>query len=189
MISSAKIFVIICLCTICALPVYSSASLPMVPFTLKSPGAEGPYQDQEFLEKANMSIYALSNTTVPNGTTLREVQSVQMQLSKMKVSPELYPVANNINSFLYYTGKAGDAFSESSSMTESQFSPVSQSNAMTDEANMYYSAAKAVWERVKYLYPDVTLYTMTGGSDAPSYSTGSLYSPVSGPHGAYSGLW
>ena len=48
-----KIFVLFCLCAICILPICSSAALPLVNFPLKPSPSEGPYQDTEFLEKAN----------------------------------------------------------------------------------------------------------------------------------------
>jgi len=178
MIPRTRILVIICLLAICAIPVLSSASLPMVGFPLKSSPAEGPYQDDEFSESANLSIYALSNTTIPNGTTLLELKSTQQQISKMKVSPEFYPVASNINAFLYYTGKAGTEYNEAKTLTSSPYSPVDQDSGQFTDADTYYSAAKTVWERIKARYPDVTLYTMPKTTNLPSNGGYSL-----------SGLW
>jgi hypothetical protein len=189
MIPRTRILAFICLLAICAIPVYSAASLPMVGFTLKPSPAAGPYQDEEFLEKANISIYALSNTTVPNGTTLLEVQSIQQQISKLNISPGLRPVALNINAFLYYTGRAGTEYSLAKSLSGSQYSPVAPDSSQFNDANMYYSAAKTVWGRIQNLYPEVTLYTLSGTTDTTSYNGDTLYTPVSSPHGAYTGLW
>jgi len=189
MITKTRILAFISLLAICAIPVCSAANLPMIGFPLKPAHAEGPYQDEQFLEKANLSIYALSNTTVPNGTTLLEVQSIQQQISKMNISPKLYPVASNINAFLYYTGKAGNEYSAAMSLSSSQFSPVGPDSSQFQDADMYYSAAKTVWGRIQNIYPDVTLYTLSGTTDTTSYNGNTLYAPVSSPHGAYSGLW
>ncbi|MFH0966325.1 MAG: hypothetical protein V1862_01390 [Methanobacteriota archaeon] len=188
MIPRRKVFIILCLFAFCAIPVYTSASLPMVGFPLKPSPAEGPYQDVAFLEKANMSIYALSNTSIPNGTTLLDLKSIQQQISKMNISPELYPLASNINAFLYYTGKAGTEYSDAMSLSSSPFSPIDQNNGLFSDAEMYYSAATSVWNRIKAQYPDVTLYTMHITTDQSSYSS-SLMGGEESKYGAKSGLW
>jgi hypothetical protein len=163
MISRTRILVIICLLALCAIPVYTSAGVMLVGFPLKPSPTEGPYQDNEFMAKANATIYGLSNGTVPNGTALLEVTSTQQQLSKMKISPEFYPVASTINDFLFYTSKAGREYSQAMSLTSSIFSPVSGDSSQFNDANEYYAAAQAAWAQIKHLYPDVTLYTMSGG--------------------------
>ncbi len=150
----------------------------MVGFPLTPSPSEGPYQDEQFLERSNTSIYGLSNTTLPNGTSLLELKSVQQQISKMKISPDLYPLASNINAFLYYTGKAGTEYNEANSLASSPYSPVDLNGGQFTDADMYYSAAKTVWERIKGHYPDVTLYTMPKTTNLPSTSGYSL-----------SGLW
>jgi hypothetical protein len=161
MASKKKIYVILCLFAICALPVCSSAALPIVGFPLKPSPAEGPYQDDVFLEKANETIYGLSNHSVPSGTAIRELQSVQQQLAKMKISPKLYPVASDINAFLYYTGKAGSEYGDALIMTTNFNIPASQGQGQLAEAGKYYTAATEVWEGIKGMYPNVTLYTLS----------------------------
>ena len=161
MTSKNKMYVFLFLFAICALPVCSSAALPIVGFPLKPSPAEGPYQDDIFLKQANETIYDLSNQTVPNGTAIRELQSVQQQLAKMKISPKLYPVASDINAFLYYTGKAGSEYGDALTMTTNQNIPASQGQSQLAEANKYYSAATDVWEGIKGMYPNVTLYTLS----------------------------
>jgi hypothetical protein len=185
---SQKAVILICLIALCAIPVYSSASLPMVGFPLKPSPEDGPYQDDEFIEKANTSIYSLSNKTVPTGLTLRDLQSVQQQLSKMSISPEFYDEASTINAFLYYTTKAGDEYDDAMTLSNSPYSPVTEDSAMFNDANEYYLAAKNVWEKIKSRYPDVTLYTM--GSASSGSAENNLYAydtPVSSR--GHSGLW
>lgn len=160
MASGIKIFALFCLCAICVLPVSSSAALPFVGVSLKPSPAVGPYQDDAFLEKANETISAFSNQTVPNGTDLLELQSTQQQLAKMKISPKFYPVASEINAFLYYTGKTGGMYADALSMTASNNIPKSQGNSQIAEANTYYTAATETWDQIKDMYPNVTLYTM-----------------------------
>ena len=155
-----KIFLLFCLCAICVLPICSSAALPLVNFPLKPSPSEGPYQDTEFLEKANETIYTLSNQSVPNGTGLLELQSVQQQLAKMNVSKELHPVASDINAFLYYTGRAGSEYGDSVSFTSSLLIPASQGASQLAEAIKYYQAATEVWKGIQEMYPNVTIYTM-----------------------------
>ena len=174
MIASRRVVLLICLIAFCVIPIYSSASLPLVGFPLKQSPAQGPYQDEEFLEKANTSIYGLSNQTIPTGIELRNLQTVQQQLSKMSISPELYPEASDINSFLYYTTKAGNEYGDAITLTGSYYSPVSENGAMFNDANEYYSAAKEIWEQIKTRYPNATLYTM-GSATSQSSSDADLF--------------
>lgn len=175
-----------CIIACCAIPVYSAA-LPMVGFPLKPSPAAGPYQDDEFLEKANTSIYSLSNKTVPTGIELRSLQSVQQQMSKMSISPELFDEASEINAFLYYTTKAGDEYGDASSLTGGFYTPVTDSSPMFNEAYEYYNAAKKSWAKIKSRYPDVNLYTMTA-PDSES-DDNNLYSDTSVSPRGHSGLW
>jgi len=160
MTSRKKFFVFLCLCAMCALPACSSAALPFVGISLKPSPAEGPYQDDIFLEKANETISAFSNQTIPNGTSLLELQSVQHQLVKMNISPKLYPVASNISAFLYYTGKAGSEYGDVITMTSSRIISATQGPSQLAEVDTYYTAATEVWQGVKDMYPNVTLYTV-----------------------------
>jgi hypothetical protein len=173
------------------LPVISSAGLPMVGFSLKPSPAEGPYQDAEFLEQANMTIYSLSNQSVPTGTPLRDLQTVQQKLSKMSISPEQYSFASDVNAFLYYTGKAGNEYGDAISLTNSPYSPVGMDGAQYAEANNYYLAAKTVWERIKDHYPDVTLYTLSESSDGTSDETSDDFIGFGNNQGSrgHTGLW
>lgn len=142
------------------LPIGALAEQPIVGFPLKASPAQGPYQDEEFLNMANETISALSNQTVPNGTNLLELQSVQQQLAKMKISKELHPLATNINAFLYYTGKAGSEYGDAASITASPNIPASQGASQFAEAARYYQAATEVWQKIKDVYPNVTIYKM-----------------------------
>jgi len=172
MFDKNKILLIICLIAVCVLPVCSSAGLPMVQFPLKPSPAEGPYQDEEFFKQADAIIYSLSNQTIPTGTTLLDLKSVQQTISKMSISPALYTKAQNVNAFLFYTGKAGTAYNEAVSLTHSPFSPVPQDGSEYSEADTYYSAAQKMWEKIKNDYPDVTLYTMKAKTEE---TTDSVY--------------
>jgi hypothetical protein len=161
MVNQQKFLLIICIIALCILPISTSASLPMVGSPLKAPVSSGPYQDELFLETVNSTMYSLSNQTVPQGALLLDVKSVQRKISTMSLSPDLYPVASDVNAFLYYTGKAGSEYGDALSITTSLSSPVSQDNTEFDEATRYYEAATEVWERIKEMYPDVTLYTLS----------------------------
>ena len=153
-----KIF-LIGIIIICAFTVHA-ASLPMITFPLKpSPGA-GPYQDEEFLELANDTIYSLSNQTIPNGTALLDLQTTQQKLSKMNISPKLYPTATQINAYLYYTAKAGNTYSDVMSFYSKPYSPVYQDESLTSEAREYQAASQTIWNRIQDLYPGVTPYRL-----------------------------
>jgi hypothetical protein len=161
MVSKKLLLVLMCVCIISTIPVYTSASAPKITIPLNPSPAQGPYQDDEFLEKANATINSLSGKAVPNGTDLRELQSVQQQLAKMKISPEFYPVASDIYAFLYYTGKAGDEYGNALTMSSSLNIPASQSTSQFNEAENYYTAATEIWEGIREYYPEVILYKLS----------------------------
>ncbi len=189
MINRTALLLIFCLCAVCLLPLQASA-LPMVGFSLKQSPASGPYQDKEFLELANTTIYGLSNGTLPTGTANTDLRTVQSKMSKMSISPELYDNATDINAFIYYTWKAGDEYEDASSLGGSDFSPVTIDSSLYDDANEYYQAAKITWDRIKSGYPGVTLYTMP--VQTTGYGDGASYDPYTHSYtnkGAHSGLW
>lgn len=161
MTSGNTFCVLLCICAVCSLPVLSFADLPFVGNSLRPSPASGPYQDEMFLEKANETISSLSNQSVPKGAVLLELQSVQLQLAKMNISPKLYPVASQINAFLYYTGKAGSNYGDALTMTASDNIPADQGDTQLAEGDRYYTAATEVWQEIKDRYPNVTLYTMS----------------------------
>ncbi len=161
-----KTIILLCFILCGIIPVMVAASLPMVGFPLRPSPEVGPYQDEEFLEKANTTIYGLSNQSVPSGTGLRSMQSLQQKMARMNISPELYEEAADINSFLYYTVKAGSEFDDAMSLSRSEYSPISRDGPLFEDATKYYNAAKKVWDRIKTRYPGVTLYTMTVSSES-----------------------
>ncbi len=189
MINRTALLIIIGLCAVCLLPLQASA-LPMVGFSLKPSPASGPYQDKDFLDQANTTIFGLSNKTLPTGTTLLELRTAQGKLSKMNISPALYSNATDINAFIYYTWKAGDEYEDASSLGGSYYSPVTSDSALYDDATEYYQAAKTTWDKIKTRYPGATLYTMpvqnTGSGDGASYDP---YTQSYTNKGAHSGLW
>jgi len=160
-----------------------AAALPTVMFPLKPSPATGPYQDAEFLDIANETIYGLSNQTIPNGTHLRELQTTQQQLAKMNISPELYPRARQINAYLYYTSKAGDEYSDAMNLAGKPYSPAYKDNSVLSEARQYQTASQVIWNQIKDLYPGVTPYrleTVTGAfspNEDPNFKW--PYDPVS----------
>jgi hypothetical protein len=158
MITRKRILVILCLLAFGVIPLYTSASVPGVNYPLKASSAEGPYQDDEFLQKANEMISPLSNLAVPNGTYLLNLKTAQQQMSKMKISPDLYPVASDINDFLYFTGKTGDYYADA--LTLMSNTNVAAGDTQLGEAQYYYKTASAIWDRIKDRYPGVTLYKL-----------------------------
>jgi hypothetical protein len=136
------------------------ASLPTIIFPLKPSPAIGPYQDDDFLHQSNNTIYELSNATIPNGTNLRELQTTQQKLSKMNVSPELYPTAKQINAYLYYVTKAGDAADDSMTLADKPYSPESTDWTINSDVTTYQNASLTIWNQIKDLYPNATTYKL-----------------------------
>lgn len=137
-----------------------TAGLPMVLFPLKPSPDTGPYQDDEFQELANETIYGLSNQTMPNGTALRELQTVQQRLSKMDISPEFYPKAEQINAYLYYTARAGKEYAEVMRFYTRPYSPVYRDQSLIRTAREYQDASSQIWAAISDLYPGVSPYRL-----------------------------
>lgn len=153
-------FTLICIILLCICTIHTGA-LPTVLFPLKPSPATGPYQDEVFLELANRSIHDLSNQTIPNGTSLRDLQTTQQQLARMNISPRLYPRASLINAYLYYTAKAGDSYSDAMSLSDKPYSPLYKDIAQTSEAREYQAASQVIWEQLKDWYPEVKPYILS----------------------------
>jgi hypothetical protein len=185
-----KLFLILFVIALCILPICASASLPLVGFPIKPSPATGPYDDEKFLEQTNTTIYGLSNQTIPTGLALRNLQTQQQQLSKMSISPELYPEAELINTFLYYTGKAGDEYDDANIISDKPYTPITSDSAIFREAEEYYQAAQTIWEKIKGRYPGVTLYTMKSSSSSDSNSDSDLFNyETQTQQRGHSGLW
>ena len=135
--------------------------LPMVGFPLHPSPPTGPYQDTEFLELANSTIYDLTNQSLPNGTELRDLQTIQQQLARMNISPELYPEAEQINAYLYYTAKAGDEYSEALSFTSKPYSPAFRDTTLYGDAYTYQNASRTIWNQIKGRYPGIVPYSLS----------------------------
>ena len=183
-----RTFIILILIGVCTIPV---TSLPMVMFPLKPSPATGPYQDTEFLKLANETIYGLSNQSIPNGTALRDLLTTQQNLAAMKISPELYPKAKQINAYLYYTAKSGDEYSDAMNLASKPYSPVYRDESVISVAKEYQTASQVVWDQIKDLYPGVIPYRLEM-ANIPEYK-GDLTSinwPVNPfSTGSSGGLW
>ncbi len=166
-----------------------ASALPTVLFPLKPSPASGPYQDSEFLELANETIYGLSNSTIPNGTSLRELQSTQQKLAGMNISPGLYPTAKLINVYLYYASKSGDELSDALNLADKPYSPVYKDDTMISEARKYQAASLTVWNQIKAMYPGVVPYTLSSAVTATPTEEVPYYWPKS-PFSDFNGdLW
>jgi hypothetical protein len=151
---------------ICLFATYVS-SLPMVMFPLKPSPSTGPYQDDEFLKIANDSIYSLSGQIMPNGTSLRELETTQQKLATMNISPELYPKAKKINEYLYYACKAGDESSDVMNLADKKGSPEYTDWTVDTQAKTYQNASVTIWIDIQDLYPNATPFNLVPVAKKP----------------------
>lgn len=182
---------IIGIITLCIFTIPASC-LPMVASPLKPSPDTGPYQDNEFLELANDTIYGLSNQTMPNGTALLDLLTIQQKLAKMSISPELYPTAKQINAYLYYTAKAGNKYADAMSFYSKPYSPVYEDESLISEARVYQAASQTIWKRIQDLYPGVTPYRLETSKKPFSVNEDPYFKwPPYAPFSSYGheGLW
>jgi hypothetical protein len=170
-----KQIILIGIVSLCAFTIHAAA-FPIVTFPLKPSPESGPYEDEKFLELANMTIYSLSNQTIPNGTALGNLQTTQQKLSRMNISPELHPTATYINDYLYYASKAGAEYSDALSLATSIYSPVYRNEGLLGEAKTYQAASQTIWNRIKDLYPGVIPYTISFPVTSTSSTEYDVYS-------------
>lgn len=139
----------------------SVSALVIVGSPLKPSPPQGPYQDEEFLDLAHDTIFTYTNETLPNGTDLLMLSTIQKQLSRMNISPELHPEATQINAFLYYAAKTGEEFEDALSITGKAYSPAYRDTSVYADAYAYQNASRVVWERIKERYPGIVPYKLT----------------------------
>ncbi len=155
-----------CLILLAGLP--AASALPVVLHPLIPSPDTGPYQDEIFFEMANETIYSLSDQPIPNGTSLLSLMTTQIQLSRMRISPDRHPEARQITIFLFYTARAGKTYADAMSLASKPYSPVYEDPSVLNDAREYESAARSTWKKIAYLYPGYTPYRLTSAPQPSS---------------------
>ena len=123
-------------------------------FPLKSPSPTGPYEDHKFMNTVTTQINGLSGKMLPTeGTDLLNLKSTQFQISRMNISPDLYPRASLINAYLYKLNQAGETYGTTKRLTDH---PSTLGNPVYDpysKARSYYNDAMETWSDIKDLFP------------------------------------
>ncbi len=133
-------------------------SLEPLPYNLKEPSDGAVYEDEKYFSIADPAIKGLSNRTVPIGTQRMLLQSAYVNLRDMRVSAANYNKAQAALAFLYYSGKAGEAYDNYQSQKDS-VGLVTDGSAYYDLAEIYYTTAEAWWALIAAEYPKVTMYS------------------------------
>jgi hypothetical protein len=144
-----------------------------IPEHLQEPVEGSEFQDDAFFKIADPVVKLLSNRTVPTGTQRMKVSSAYMSLKGMSVSPENYEVAKATLEYLYYSGKAGEAY-------EDYFSQKKSVAAMTDGSefyelvDVYHMTASNWFALITGRYPNATPFILPAKDDPfPEEASGS----------------
>lgn len=151
------------LCT-CVCSAGFAPEFEMIPFSMKEPSADQPYNDEAFKAEADSLVQKTLNSTVPTGTTLSEISDGYYRLIMENVSPEFLDFANNIVGYLYYTSKAGATYEDFHEYVNSVSKSTDGSEYYTI-ADQYRQVAAEFWNRIKDKYPNATMYTLPDAND------------------------
>lgn len=153
--------VVLCV-TICS-AAFAPAFEPM-PLSMKNSSDAKPYQDDAFMKDSGEVIAKISNSSVPTGSKLSEVTDAYYRLIMDNVSPGLFPKADSIVAYLYYTSKAGETYTD--------FNDYKKSVSKTTDGSEYYAVADQYrqksaeyWDKIKDLYPNQSMYILPAISD------------------------
>ncbi|MDD1724626.1 MAG: hypothetical protein LUQ07_05810 [Methanospirillum sp.] len=153
--------VVLCV-TICS-AAFAPVFEPM-PLSMKNSSDAKPYEDESFLKDAGEVIGKISNSSVPTGSKLSEVTDAYYRLIMDNVSPELFPKADNIVAYIYYTSQAGSAYTDFNDYKKSVSKSTDGSEYYT-VADQYYKKSGEYWDKIKDLYPNQSMYTLPAASD------------------------
>jgi len=125
-------------------------------YALKPSPVSGPYNDQKFMDLATSILTNLSGKVIPiEGVELLNLKSNQIQLSRMNISPEFYPQATKINSYLLKICQAGETYSTTKTLTDHPNTLGSPVYDQYTKARSNYSDAMALWADIKDLFPKI----------------------------------
>ncbi|MDD1729447.1 MAG: hypothetical protein LUQ50_10290 [Methanospirillum sp.] len=123
-------------------------------YPLNPSPSTGPYDDQKFMDIATTQIMGFSGKTLPTeGNELLNLKSVQMELSRMNISPDFYPRASLVNAYLYNLSQAGDAYGTTKSLTDHPSTLGSPIYDQYSKARGIFANALKTWSEIKDLFP------------------------------------
>lgn len=135
----------------------------LMPLSMKTSSDVKPYNDEAFMSEAGKIIGKISNSSVPTGTKLSDVTDVYYRLIMENVSPDFFPVANNIVAYLYYTSMAGNTYSDYHAYLKS-VSKTTDGSEYYIVADQYSQVSAEFWNMIKDKFPDMTMYTLPPAS-------------------------
>jgi hypothetical protein len=153
-----------------------SALLPEVQLPLAPPASSTPYDDEEFLEKANATISELcTGETLPVGSKNRafqdELTSTYYSLIRMNISEDQYPQAKKITTFLSYTLTLVEQYEDYEKEKE-KMTPVDMGITSYEDLEEWYDAASGVWKNLSPGYPDAEMYRMPSLIERKDWTVG-----------------
>lgn len=157
-------------------------TLPQVQLPLAPPAQEAPFDDDEFFDRANTTIYTICNgQTLPVGKMNTAVHDslagTYYTLIRMNISQEQYPRAEEIVSFLSYTLTLSEKYQDYES-EQNKFSPVDMGITPYEDLVPWYDAAAGVWKKISKEYPGAKMYGMPSSIGPKNWTLGEF--PVVG---------
>ena len=153
-------------------------TLPQVQLPLAPPAQETPFDDDEFFDRANTTIYQIcTGESLPVGKMNTAVHDslagTYYTLIRMNISQEQYPRAEEIVSFLSYTLTLSEKYQDYES-EQNKFSPVDMSITPYEDLEPWYDAAAGVWKKISEDYPGAEMYGMPAAIGPKSWIIGQV---------------
>jgi hypothetical protein len=153
-------------------------TLPQVQLPLAPPAKEAPFDDDEFFDRANTTIYKIcTGEPLPAGKMNDAVHDslagTYYTLIRMNVSQEQYPRAEEIVSFLSYTLTLMEKYQDYES-EQNKFSPVNIGITPYEDLVPWYDAAAGAWKEISGKYPGARMYGMPSEIGPRSWIIGEI---------------
>lgn len=127
-----------------------------MPITLKENASE-PYDDEIFLQLVTPVIDGLTNSRL-NSSERMDVTSVYYSAASMKVSPDFYPVAENITRLLFYLVSSSESYEEVDKDSGLAIHNDEMRDSLKAQAKADLLAAEDAWRGLVMVYPNSTLF-------------------------------
>ena len=153
-------------------------TLPQVQLPLAPPAQEEPYDDDDFFERANTTVYRICDgNPLPvgkmNNAFHDSLAGTYYTLIRMNISQEQYPQAEEVVSFLSYTLTLAEKYQDYET-EQNKFSPVNIGVTPYGELVPWYNAAAGIWKKLSKEYPDAKMYGMPAEIGPKSWIIGEI---------------
>lgn len=151
------VYIVILLFTLIMSAISCSAVDPStMPITIQT-NASAPFDDEKFLLVVTPVINGLTDTQL-NSSQRMDVSSAYYSAAVMKVSPDFYPVAENVTRLLFYLVSSSEANEELEKTSGLGTHSGEVKDSLKAQAKADLQVAEEAWRGLTQVYPNSTLF-------------------------------